>query len=580
MKTLTENPATQSNFMPHGYCFSWDTNLLWLNLGSDILTALAYYLIAGFLVYFVFVRRDVPFNWIFVLFGLFIFTCGTTHLMSAWTVYVPSYWTEGGVKALNASVSILTAMLLFPLIPKLIALPSLQKAFDENANLNRMLQLKVTDLQNEMGRRKQAEEELLQFKHIVSTSTDMMALLDKDFIYRAANPAYLDAFNKAPDEFIGHSVSEVFGEEFFNDVIRPYAELCLAGEKINYQEWFNFPTYETMYMDINYYPYFGSGNEIVGFIVNARDITKRKKAETELEKHHAHLEEIVDERTKALSTKAKKLKKESGKLEKSEKTLRFLLTDVNEIRLDLEKANKQLQELDKLKSMFIASMSHELRTPLNSIIGFSGVLLQGMDGKLNTQQIDHLSRVKRSAIHLLTLISDVIDISKVEAGKIVAYTDKFMLHEVVDETVSGLELQIKHKGLELEVTIPPLELYTDRKRLLQCLLNYVSNAMKFTEAGKITISAVEEDDMVVVNVKDSGIGIREKDLPRLYTQFTRIDSPLARKTLGTGLGLYLTKKLAVEVLQGEAFAESIYGKGSTFSIRIPKQIEVAKAGGE
>jgi len=169
MSVLTENLAAQSDFMPHGYCFAWDTNLLWLNLGSDILTGLAYYAIAGFLVYFVSIRRDVPFNWIFILFGLFILTCGTTHFMSAWTVYVPSYWAEGGFKGLNASVSILTAILLLPLAPKLIALPSLQRALDENSALSKTLRLKVTDLQNEVGRRKQVEITLERTNRVLRT---------------------------------------------------------------------------------------------------------------------------------------------------------------------------------------------------------------------------------------------------------------------------------------------------------------------------------------------------------------------------------------------------------------------------
>ncbi len=273
---------------------------------------------------------------------------------------------------------------------------------------------------------------------------------------------------------------------------------------------------------------------------------RRKRAEEALHKAHEGLEAKVAERTK-----------------------------------ELAQANIRLQELDRLKSMFIASMSHELRTPLNSIIGFSGIILQGMDGELNAQQSDHLGRVKRSARHLLTLITDMIDISKIEAGKVEVYAEKFMLYEVVEEAISGLRVEIEDKGLELEVDVPHLELYTDRKRLLQCLLNYLSNASKFTLAGKIVISAGEEDGMVVISVKDSGIGISEKDMPRLYTQFTRfVDSTLVRKTLGTGLGLYLTRKLTTEVLQGEAYAESIYGKGSIFSIRIPKRIESGEHGGQ
>ncbi|MDX8411467.1 MAG: PAS domain-containing sensor histidine kinase, partial [Mariprofundaceae bacterium] len=284
---------------------------------------------------------------------------------------------------------------------------------------------------------------------------------------------------------------------------------------------------------------------IIGSVVTFTDISERMQTEDELRKYRDHLEELVDGRTRELAT-----------------------------------ANERLQELDKLKSMFIASMSHELRTPLNSIIGFSGIVLQGMDGKLNTQQSDHLGRANRSAKHLLTLITDVIDISKIEAGKIQTYAETFMLHELVEEAVSSLKAELDANGLDMEVDVPPtLEIKTDRKRLLQCLLNYLSNAVKFTEAGKIAVSAREGGGMVEMAVKDTGIGISEKDIPRLFRQFTRIDSSLMRKTTGTGLGLYLTRKLATEVLGGEVAVISTCGKGSTFSLRIPKQIKLTKRGG-
>jgi len=130
--------------------------------------------------------------------------------------------------------------------------------------------------------RKRYEEKLHQFKHIVSTSSDMIALLDRDFIYLAANPAYLDAFDKTPGEVIGHAVSELFGEAFFNTTIKPYAKSCLTEKEINYQKWFDFPAYEPRYMDIHYYPYFDIGNEVIGFVVNGRDITKYKQVEDTL----------------------------------------------------------------------------------------------------------------------------------------------------------------------------------------------------------------------------------------------------------------------------------------------------------
>ncbi len=244
---------------------------------------------------------------------------------------------------------------------------------------------------------------------------------------------------------------------------------------------------------------------------------------------------------------------------------------VEERTKELGEANTKLKELDRLKSMFIASMSHELRTPLNSIIGFIGIILQGMAGEMNAEQTDMLRRSYGAARHLLALISDVIDISKIEAGKIDRYIDEFLLGEMMNEAVSGIKTDVDRKGLALEVNVPDnLTLRTDRQRLLQCVLNYLSNAVKFTEKGKITVSAREVDGDVEITVEDTGIGVREEDVPVLFRSFVRLDSPLKISTPGTGLGLYLTKKLAQEVLNGSVSVESTYGKGSTFTLRIPR----------
>ncbi len=237
-------------------------------------------------------------------------------------------------------------------------------------------------------------------------------------------------------------------------------------------------------------------------------------------------------------------------------------------------ANVRLKELDQLKSMFVASMSHELRTPLNSIIGFTGVLLQGMVGELNSQQRDHLGRVNRSARHLLSLISDVIDISKIEAGKIEAFVEEFTLDGVINEAVESVEAQVKGKGLTLEVNVAPgVRLNTDRKRLLQCILNFLSNAAKFTEAGGISVAAREIEGEVEITVSDTGIGISEQDQAKLFEPFVRLDSHLRTRTLGTGLGLHLTRKLATELLGGSVAVQSQLGRGSTFTLRLPKQLK-------
>jgi PAS domain S-box-containing protein len=272
-----------------------------------------------------------------------------------------------------------------------------------------------------------------------------------------------------------------------------------------------------------------------------RDITERKRAEDELKQHRAHLEDMVAARTSELSA-----------------------------------ANKKLLELDRLKSMFIASVSHELRTPLNSIIGFTGMTLQGMSGELNDEQKDNLTRAYLSAKHLLNLITDVIDITKIEAGRVEAYPEEVFLRTLIDDAVAAVEPQLKEKGLILRVDVPAdVNLTTDRKRLLQCLINFLSNAVKFTEAGTITIASRCTDAQVSVSVTDTGIGIAEKEMPRLFEPFERLETHLQVKAGGTGLGLYLTKKLAIEVLHGDVSVESLEGRGSTFTIRIPKDIRQA-----
>jgi two-component system, sensor histidine kinase and response regulator len=246
---------------------------------------------------------------------------------------------------------------------------------------------------------------------------------------------------------------------------------------------------------------------------------------------------------------------------------------------ELSQSNVRLKELDQLKSLFISSMSHEFRTPLNSIIGFTGVMNMEMAGKLEPKQKDFLKRVQQSSKHLLALINDVIDISKVEAGKIETFNSKFMLDTVIDEAVENVETLRSEKGLELRVDVPDnIQIENDQKRVSQCLLNYLSNAIKYTEKGWISISAGLHSGKAEIVVEDSGIGIAEEDLPKLFQQFVRLDSHLRMKEMGTGLGLYLTKKMASEILGGTVGVESQLGVGSKFYLSIPTNRESHKYG--
>lgn len=270
----------------------------------------------------------------------------------------------------------------------------------------------------------------------------------------------------------------------------------------------------------------------------------------------------------------------NNQLKKARNLEELARREAQQAKIAVESANKKLKELDKLKSMFIASMSHELRTPLNSIIGFSGLLLQNVCGVMNDKQKESTERINRAGKHLLNLISDVIDISKIEAGRMDVYLQHFTLKDIVEESIESIRPLADSKKLKLEIKSEiQIELYTDRKRLMQCLLNYLSNAVKFTESGKVVLNIVLEGDLIEFFVSDTGIGITEEGLLKLFEPFERLDSHLRIKAGGTGLGLYLTKKIAEEMLQGSVSVESIPLKGSTFGLRIPIELP-DKAQGE
>jgi len=245
------------------------------------------------------------------------------------------------------------------------------------------------------------------------------------------------------------------------------------------------------------------------------------------------------------------------------------LKKVTASRDERDAVNLQLRSLDKLKSMFIASMSHELRTPLNSIIGFSGIMLQGLAGELNEEQKKQMTMVKSSAKHLLALINDVIDVSKVEAEKIKLDIEEFDLSRVMQEIKDSFAVAVNEKGLKLSLEEPGnMVIKSDERRIKQIVMNLISNAIKFMDKGEIKIKVVQSDGQVQISVKDAGMGIKKEDMQKLFKQFSRIMVEGMPIQEGTGLGLYLSRKLA-SILGGEIRAESEFGNGSEFTFIFP-----------
>jgi signal transduction histidine kinase len=237
---------------------------------------------------------------------------------------------------------------------------------------------------------------------------------------------------------------------------------------------------------------------------------------------------------------------------------------------ELGSSNARLQQASRAKSQFLASMSHELRTPLNAIIGFSKVLLNQRDGDLSERQEAYVRSVHNSSTHLLHLINSILDISRIEAGKVELVREAIDLPELVGECVETSTALLRGKPVRIEADVPLVlpRIDGDRTKVKQVLLNLLSNAVKFTPQGRVAVQARPQKDRVHVSVADTGIGIREADLPRLFVPFERLDNPLAQHADGTGLGLAISRKF-VELHGGEMWVESREGRGSTFHFTLP-----------
>ncbi len=257
---------------------------------------------------------------------------------------------------------------------------------------------------------------------------------------------------------------------------------------------------------------------------------------------------------------------------------------LREKTLLLERANRELRELDRLKSSFLANMSHELRTPMNSIIGYTELLLDKVDGPVNEEQAKSLRKVESNARHLLQLINDILDMSKIEAGRIELDIKELNLNRVVESVTSTFEPAMTQKGialsLDFEEKLPPI--YADEDKVRQILINLLSNAVKFTEKGRITITAKSSERgikpgepplFIEICVEDTGIGIKEEEIGKLFDKFSQLDISTIRQYEGTGLGLSIARGLAV-LHKGVIWATSKYGEGSRFCFTIPANKEI------
>ena len=252
-------------------------------------------------------------------------------------------------------------------------------------------------------------------------------------------------------------------------------------------------------------------------------------------------------------------------------------------REQIQRKNLQLAEVSRLKSEFLATMSHELRTPLNAIIGFSQILIRQGRGKSDTPSVpvsqrhhDMVQRILSNGQHLLALINDILDLSKIEAGRLDLRLEKVNLNELISTTVASLQSLATQKQLEVKIDVSldnPI-VTNDFNRLRQVIINLLSNAIKFTEQGYVCISAQESGaDQLTITVEDTGIGIVPEQLSQIFDAFHQSDQSVSRKHKGTGLGLAITS-LLLEMMHGSVEVESELGQGSRFIITLPRQVTI------
>lgn len=299
----------------------------------------------------------------------------------------------------------------------------------------------------------------------------------------------------------------------------------------------------------------------------SREVTERREAQLDLQKAHAELEERVVERTAELSGANASLKQEIVRRRRAEE--------------ELQAAKQVAEDASRAKSDFLAGMSHELRTPLNAIIGFSQVLQEQYFGALNEQQADYVNDILESGQHLLSLISDILDLSKVEAGKMTLNLSRVNICDLVQRSTTMIKEKCLKHGIGLEVDVPEalrdLEIAADERKIKQVVFNLLSNAGKFTpDGGAIAIDVRQSGREVIISVSDTGIGIPAEEQKKIFEEFYQTAAGSAAKAPGTGLGLSLVKQL-VKLHGGKVWVKSEgRGKGSRFSFALPMAVPGAK----
>jgi PAS domain S-box-containing protein len=486
----------QNGFMPHGHCYLWDPGLMRLHLISDFLIAAAYFTIPFTLVHFVRKRRDLPFNWMFVCFGIFIIACGMTHVMEIITLWKPYYWVSGIVKAITAFASVPTAILLIRLIPQVVNIPG--PAVLRAANEALIEQTKLLNL-------------------IVTSMGDGLLVVDRDGAALLSNPALRRMLGLKEDEDVPKNCSQDCG--FFHaDKMKRIAppesptSRAVAGGHVDDEEIFirHGSNVDGSWAVVTARALRDEHGTIHGAVAVFHDVTAHKRAEEQQ---------------------------------------RNLLRE-REARAEAEAANRA-------KDRFLAVLGHELRTPLTPVL--AGVELLEQKINVNGEFKGTIEIIRRNIELEARLIDDILDLTAIAKGKINLDVGTVDIHATVRGALEIFKTEIAHKKLRVRTNLAAPEHFSqaDDSRLMQVFWNVIKNAIKFTpDGGAIHIESTNEAGKVlVVRVSDNGIGIEPEVLPRIFDSFEQGVRRVQAGHGGLGLGLAISRAI-VDAHHGQMEASS------------------------
>jgi PAS domain S-box-containing protein len=557
MSNILTSLLTSSPFIPHGHCYLWKTDLVWLHLGSDLVTGLAYYSIPATLFYFVRKRQDLPFYWIFLLFSAFILACGTTHLMEVWTLWYPTYWLSGFVKAITAIVSLTTALELIPLVPQALALKS--PAQLEQAN---------QALQNQIAERLQVEAELRKYQNhledLVAMRTDEITQYNEQLKLEIAERQRILSILRQ-------------SEERYRYLAESIPQLVWTADAEGHGDYYNQNWCE--YTGLSVAQSVGSGWLAAlhpDDIEKVTQVWSNAVSTGTLYEHESRLRRATDGYYRWHLVRGLPLKDEQGVVVKWFGTC----TEIHEQKQILQ-ARAQLLQLEqnarakaetanRMKDEFLAILSHELRTPLHAILGWSK-LLQTRNLE-SSKQLQALATIERNAKLQVQLIEDLLDTSRILQGKLRLEITKINLTSTILAALDTMRLALETKSIEVKTIFPEnvSMVLGDSTRLQQVVWNLLSNAVKFTpQGGTVEVRLNEVDGFAQIIVSDTGKGINPAFLPYVFDYFQQADSSSVRKFGGLGLGLAIVRHI-VEMHGGSVKAESLgEGQGATFTVSLP-----------